>query len=228
MSERNLHDVFEQARRAAPCVLFLDEIDAIGFARRRTWAAPAVRSSTSSFRNSTRSAPTTRASSSSRRRTRPGTSTKRSSVPAGSTARCSFRRPMSRRGDESFELLVSDRPTEKLDVKRLASRTPLFSGADLMRWSSGRWTRSSTRSRLRRGAADAEGALRGGAQGMRPTTLEWLGPRGTTSSSQTRAAATTTCATSSSRAKPAPGRNSRALLRVLLRGAVGTSAQRRS
>src|SRR2546423_10772693 len=35
MSERNLHDVFEQARRAAPCVLFLDEMDALGFARRR-------------------------------------------------------------------------------------------------------------------------------------------------------------------------------------------------
>jgi AAA+ superfamily predicted ATPase len=29
-SERNLHDVFEAARRSAPCVLFLDEVDAIG------------------------------------------------------------------------------------------------------------------------------------------------------------------------------------------------------
>ena len=35
MSERNLHDVFVQARSAAPCVLFLDELDAIGFARRK-------------------------------------------------------------------------------------------------------------------------------------------------------------------------------------------------
>lgn len=33
-SERNLHDVFQRARRAAPCVLFIDEIDAIG--QRRT------------------------------------------------------------------------------------------------------------------------------------------------------------------------------------------------
>ena len=32
VSEHNLHDVFEQARRASPCVLFLDELDAIGFA----------------------------------------------------------------------------------------------------------------------------------------------------------------------------------------------------
>jgi AAA+ superfamily predicted ATPase len=29
-SERNLHQLFEHARRSAPCVLFLDEVDAIG------------------------------------------------------------------------------------------------------------------------------------------------------------------------------------------------------
>jgi SpoVK/Ycf46/Vps4 family AAA+-type ATPase len=29
-SERNLHEVFAQARRSAPCVLFLDEVDALG------------------------------------------------------------------------------------------------------------------------------------------------------------------------------------------------------
>jgi SpoVK/Ycf46/Vps4 family AAA+-type ATPase len=33
-SERNLHEVFEQARRSAPTVLFLDEVDALG--RRRS------------------------------------------------------------------------------------------------------------------------------------------------------------------------------------------------
>ncbi|HXT96466.1 MAG TPA: ATP-binding protein [Polyangia bacterium] len=33
-SERNLHELFETARRAAPCVLFFDEIDALG--RKRT------------------------------------------------------------------------------------------------------------------------------------------------------------------------------------------------
>lgn len=33
-SERNLHEIFENARRSAPCVLFFDEIDALG--RKRT------------------------------------------------------------------------------------------------------------------------------------------------------------------------------------------------
>ena len=34
-SERNLHDLFEAARAQAPCVLFLDEIDALGHQRSR-------------------------------------------------------------------------------------------------------------------------------------------------------------------------------------------------
>jgi SpoVK/Ycf46/Vps4 family AAA+-type ATPase len=32
-SERNLHDIFERARRNAPCVLFFDEVDALGARR---------------------------------------------------------------------------------------------------------------------------------------------------------------------------------------------------
>ncbi|MFF1376141.1 tetratricopeptide repeat protein [Streptomyces sp. NPDC058308] len=35
-SERNMHEVFATARRQAPCVLFLDELDALGAKRSRT------------------------------------------------------------------------------------------------------------------------------------------------------------------------------------------------
>jgi AAA+ superfamily predicted ATPase len=35
-SERNMHEVFETARRKAPCVVFLDELDALGGKRSRT------------------------------------------------------------------------------------------------------------------------------------------------------------------------------------------------
>ncbi len=34
-SERNLHQIFETARRGAPCVVFLDELDALGHKRRQ-------------------------------------------------------------------------------------------------------------------------------------------------------------------------------------------------
>lgn len=35
-SEKNVHDIFETARRQAPCVVFLDELDALGGKRSRT------------------------------------------------------------------------------------------------------------------------------------------------------------------------------------------------
>ncbi|MFF0554635.1 ATP-binding protein [Streptomyces sp. NPDC004266] len=35
-SEKNIHDIFETARRQAPCVVFLDELDALGAKRSRT------------------------------------------------------------------------------------------------------------------------------------------------------------------------------------------------
>src|SRR5690606_1476730 len=35
-SERNLHDAFQLARREAPCVLFFDEVDALGGRRSHT------------------------------------------------------------------------------------------------------------------------------------------------------------------------------------------------
>lgn len=38
-SERNLHDAFEAARREAPCVLFLDEVDALGQRRSQNRAS---------------------------------------------------------------------------------------------------------------------------------------------------------------------------------------------
>lgn len=42
-SERNLREVFETARANAPCVLFLDEIDAIGQKRSHLRSSPAMR-----------------------------------------------------------------------------------------------------------------------------------------------------------------------------------------
>ncbi|MFD3593264.1 ATP-binding protein [Nocardia sp. NPDC058640] len=42
-SERNLHSVFELARRNAPCVLFLDEVDALGHKRSQMHASSGMR-----------------------------------------------------------------------------------------------------------------------------------------------------------------------------------------
>lgn len=42
-SERNVHSIFEMARRNAPCVLFLDEIDALGHKRSQMQASSTMR-----------------------------------------------------------------------------------------------------------------------------------------------------------------------------------------
>ena len=60
-SERRLHDAFEAARRAAPCVLFLDELDALGQKRSHLRHSAGATWSTSCWRSSTARRPTTRA-----------------------------------------------------------------------------------------------------------------------------------------------------------------------
>ncbi|MEU4415336.1 ATP-binding protein [Nocardia salmonicida] len=42
-SERNVHSIFEMARRNAPCVLFLDEVDALGHKRSQMQASTTMR-----------------------------------------------------------------------------------------------------------------------------------------------------------------------------------------
>lgn len=49
LSERNLHGVFELARRHAPCVLFIDELDALGQKRLNTRGAPSLRNVIAQF-----------------------------------------------------------------------------------------------------------------------------------------------------------------------------------
>jgi transitional endoplasmic reticulum ATPase len=175
VSERNLHDVFEQARRASPCVLFLDEVDALGFTRRRH-VGNAGRPLVDQLLQELDAI---------------GADNEGILVLAATNAPWDVDEAIKRPGrfdrllfvpppDEAarqtiIELLVSRRPAEKLDVKRLAKKTPLFSGADL--------------NALVERAVDAviDEALDTGGEpplrsdhleralaGMRPTTLEWL------------------------------------------------------
>jgi SpoVK/Ycf46/Vps4 family AAA+-type ATPase len=130
-SERNLHAAFDEARAAAPCVLFLDELDAIGFARRKH-VGSAGRPLVDQLLQELDAI---------------GSDNSDLLVLAATNAPWDVDEALKRPGrfdrmlfvpppDEParvriLELLLAERPVEDVDVRRLARETRLFSGADL-------------------------------------------------------------------------------------------------
>jgi SpoVK/Ycf46/Vps4 family AAA+-type ATPase len=129
-SEKNLHQIFETARRKSPCVLFLDEIDALG--RKRSQ----MRNSSSNVINQLLSemdgvnaknegvfvlAATNHPWDVDTALRRPGRLDRTLLVlPPDLEARISL-----------LEMSLRDRPVQNIDVKGLAKTTEDFSGADL-------------------------------------------------------------------------------------------------
>jgi transitional endoplasmic reticulum ATPase len=175
VSEQNLHDVSEQARRAAPCVLFLDELDALGFARRKhigSAGRPLVDQllqeldAIGADNEGILVLPATNAPwDVDEAIKRPGRFDRMLFVPP----------PDKPARQRILKLLLHRRPAEDLDLKELAGRTKLVSGADL--------------AALVERAVDAviDEALDTGGEpplrtehlervlsDMRPSTLEWL------------------------------------------------------
>ncbi len=130
-SEKNLHSLFEQARRNRPCVVFFDEVDALGASRsdmRRTGGRHLINQFLAEL---------------------DGVESDNDGVlfPAATNAPwhlgSAFRRPG--RFDrilfvpppdaparaEIFNLALAGKPTDNINVDKLAARTEDFSGADL-------------------------------------------------------------------------------------------------
>lgn len=130
-SERNLHSLFKQARQHRPCVLFFDEVDALG-ASRSDMRQSAGRHLVNQFLAELDGA----------------NSDNEGILVLGATnapwhVDAAFRRPG--RFDqvlfvpppdqvaraEILKLLLAGKPTQDLDVEQIASKAPDFSGADL-------------------------------------------------------------------------------------------------
>jgi AAA+ superfamily predicted ATPase len=175
VSEQNLHAAFEDARSSAPCVLFLDELDAIGFARRKhvgSAGRPLVDQLLqeldaigSDNRDVLVLAATNAPWDVDEALKRPGRFDRMLFVPPpDEPARLRI-----------LESLLEDRPVADLDLARLARDTPLCSGADL-------------RAVVERAVDDVieEAIETGGAppltmrhlerarKAVRPSTVEWL------------------------------------------------------
>jgi SpoVK/Ycf46/Vps4 family AAA+-type ATPase len=130
-SERNLHEIFEAARRNAPCVVFLDEVDALGHKRSQLHAS-GMRTlgnqllaeldgmegtNEGVFVLAATNAPWDVDSA----LRRPGRLDRTVLVtPPDVEARAAI-----------IEYHLRDRPIAGIDLKRLAARTERFSGADL-------------------------------------------------------------------------------------------------
>jgi SpoVK/Ycf46/Vps4 family AAA+-type ATPase len=131
-SERNLHSLFEQARDSKPCVLFFDEVDALGASRSDMRHSASNRQIINQFLTEMDSV----------------NSSNEGVLILGATNAPwhldpAFRRPG--RFDRVLfipppdaparsailSLLCQGKPTEKIDFDYLASRTAEFSGADL-------------------------------------------------------------------------------------------------
>jgi AAA+ superfamily predicted ATPase len=131
VSERNLHAAFERARANAPCVLFLDELDALAFARHKHGGSESRRLVDVLLQELDAI----------------GSENEGLLVLAATNAPWDVDEAMLRPGrfdrvifvpppDEParadiLSVLLKDVPATGVDLKALASQTPMFSGADL-------------------------------------------------------------------------------------------------
>jgi AAA+ superfamily predicted ATPase len=174
-SERNLHEVFELARRSAPCVLFLDEVDAIG-QKRSNLRTSAMRTTVNQLLTELDGV---------------GTGNDGVFVLAATNQPWDVDAALRRPGRLDRMLLVlppdaeareavlhhhlKHRPIEGVDLARLARRTEGYSGADLAHICDTAAERalmdSATTGQIRMiGMADLEEAIRQ----VRPSTGAWF------------------------------------------------------
>ena len=174
-SERNLHGIFQRARDLKPCVLFFDEVDALG-ANRTDMRQSAGRHLINQFLSELDGVEY---------------SNEGVLILAATNAPWhldpAFRRP-GRLGnmifvpppdqparEEILRLKLADKPQGKLDLKKIAKRTDRFSGADLESIVQ-RATEAKLREAMRTGKPTPLGTddLTKALKTVKPTTNEWF------------------------------------------------------
>jgi transitional endoplasmic reticulum ATPase len=176
MSERNLHEAFEAARAKRPCVLFLDELDALAYARgkQRSSAARTVVDQLLQELDAI------------------GADNGKLLVLAATNAPWDVDDALKRPGRfdrvlfvpppdeparrEIIAGLLQGRPLESVSAETLARRTPLFSGADLVALVD-RAVDGAIDDALTHGGSPpvTSGHFERALTEVKPSTLEWLG-----------------------------------------------------
>jgi SpoVK/Ycf46/Vps4 family AAA+-type ATPase len=177
-SERNLHAIFEEARRKKPSVLFFDEIDALGV--RRTEVGPGwsgMRLVVDQFLAELDGAKYSNEGVLVLAATNVPWHVDSALRRPGRFDRIVFVPPPDEESRAAIlRVHLAGKPQETIDFAKLAARTPEFSGADL-RLVVDRAVEERLRSALAAGKAEAitEADLLGAAGTVTPSTREWFG-----------------------------------------------------
>jgi transitional endoplasmic reticulum ATPase len=175
ISERNLHEAFEQARALAPCVLFLDELDAIAYTRRKQQGSVG-RPLVDQLLQELDSIGADNANLLVLAATNAPWDVDEGLKRPGRFDRMVFVSPPDQPARERIlELHLEGKPGEGVDIARVASATALFSGADL-RALVERSVDAVIDEALSSGGDPplTTGHLERALDGMQPSTLEWL------------------------------------------------------
>lgn len=131
-SERNLREVFEAARRNKPCVLFLDEIDALGQKRANLRTSPAMRGTVNQLLTEMDSVKSNNDGVFVLGATNHPWDVDTALLRPGRFDRLLLVVPPDEEAREAIlRYHLRDRPLEGIELKKLARKTEHFSGADL-------------------------------------------------------------------------------------------------
>lgn len=130
-SEKNLHNIFEVARQNTPCVLFIDEVDALG-ANRSDMRGASGRNVINQFLSELDGVDVDNEGVLVLAATNSPWHMDPAFKRPGRFDRMIFVSPPDQPARSSIlDIMLKDKPTENIDFDKVAKRTPEFSGADL-------------------------------------------------------------------------------------------------
>lgn len=130
-TRKNLHEVFEAARKNAPCVLFFDEVDAIG-ASRSDLKQSAMRHVINQFLYELDGVETNNDGVLILAATNAPWSIDAAFRRPGRFDRIIFVEPPDEKArEEIFQSVLKEKPVDNIDVRKLAQLTSSYSGADI-------------------------------------------------------------------------------------------------
>lgn len=174
-SEKNLHGIFELARKNAPCVLFFDEVDAMG-ASRADLRQSAMRHVINQFLAEMDGVQSNNEGVLILAATNAPWSVDAAFRRPGRFDRVIFVEPPDEQArEEIIAAMLKDKPVENIDVRKLAKETPDYSGADIKAMIDIA-IEDKLRDSMASGSLQPLGTkdLLKAAKQHRPTTLEWF------------------------------------------------------